>query len=195
MQLPGIFISFIDQLCLGDSSILLALSLSIRMVEQIKPRVPEELLFMEFLHTEYDEGKINSIDEFINALMQEMKNRKAFYKRPAGKLALPLMLVFIDDIFEVIMSPHKKTALTFIELLMVAGAGDMYFIMGSSGIYRNLLDQLINVTPSLKKKLSKSLQEQNIGQPLGAELVMNSDELIFFRERNEKVYGRLYPLI
>lgn len=103
------------------------------------------------------------------------------------------MLVFIDDIFEVIMLTRKRTALSFIELLISAANVYMYFIMGSSGIYRNLLEQLINVTPSLEKKLNKTLQAQTIAQPLGAEMVMNPDGLIFFREKMEKLHRRLYP--
>lgn len=193
MQLPAIFISIIDQLLLQPGPMMISMSLSRKMAEQIKPLVPAASLFIEYLHDDFADGKINSADQFIRALIQEMKFRKAFNKKPTEKLFIPPMLVFMDDIFEFIMPSNKKTALSFIELLLTAASVDMYLILGSSGIYRNLLVQLINVSPSIKKKLNKSMQAQSIGQSLGAELVMNPDGLLFYREKGEKVFERLFP--
>jgi hypothetical protein len=194
------FMAFVGQLIQDDASLHYALSLSNKIAVQVKPLIVPGQLFIEFMHEEVfglpganHDGRTNSIDAFINELMKELKSRKVFNKKSAPKLTMPPMLVFIDDIFEVIMSTKKKTALAFIELLIGAAAVDMFFLLGSSGIYRNLLEQLINVSPSLKKKLNSSIPEQNISQPLGAELVMNPDGLLFFRERGEKIHRRLYP--
>jgi len=194
-QLPTIFLQFINQAIHSNSPIQFSYALSSRLAQQVKPLVPNQTLFIEFIHADYAEGKINSINEFISLLIGEMKNRKALLKKSKTKPSIfPAMFVVIDNIFEVIMSPQKKTSLSFLELLITAGRLNMFFIMGSSGIYRNLLNQLINISPSLKQKLKTSLHPLGISQPLGAELVINPDDLIFFREKNEKEYMRLYPI-
>jgi len=192
-QLQNIFIQLIGNIVQNEIELHLSLSLSRRMTLLIKPLVPIESLFMEFNHNDFEDGKINSIDEFVSSLIIEKKNRATLIKKSKIPMAMfPAMIIFIDNIFEIIMAQQKKTALSFIELLLTGAPVKMYFIMGSSGIYRPLLDQLINVSPVLKKKLKKSFQEQLITQPLGAELVINPDGLLFFRERNEKIYTRLY---
>ena len=192
-QLQNIFIQLIGNIVQNEIELHLSLSLSRRMTLLIKPLVPIESLFMEFNHNDFEDGKINSIDEFVSSLIIEKKNRATLIKKSKIPMAMfPAIIIFIDNIFEIIMAQQKKTALSFIELLLTGAPVKMYFIMGSSGIYRPLLDQLINVSPVLKKKLKKSFQEQLITQPLGAELVINPDGLLFFRERNEKIYTRLY---
>lgn len=192
-QLQNIFIQLIGNIVQNEIELHLSLSLSRRMTLLIKPLVPIESLFMEFNHNDFEDGKINSIDEFVSSLIIEKKNRATLIKKSKIPMAMfPAIIIFIDNIFEIIMAQQKKTALSFIELLLTGAPVKMYFIMGSSGIYRPLLDQLINVSPVLKKKLKKSFQDQLITQPLGAELVINPDGLLFFRERNEKIYTRLY---
>lgn len=192
-QLQNIFIQLIGNIVQNEIELHLSLSLSRRMTLLIKPLVPIESLFMEFNHNDFEDGKINSINEFVSSLIIEKKNRATLIKKSKIPMAMfPAMIIFIDNIFEIIMAQQKKTALSFIELLLTGAPVKMYFIMGSSGIYRPLLDQLINVSPVLKKKLKKTFQEQLITQPLGAELVINPDGLLFFRERNEKIYTRLY---
>lgn len=194
IQLPGIFISLIQDLLNNEPAVQLALSVSSRLAEQVKPFVPAGSVFIDFLHNDFEDGKVNSIDEFITVLKQEMKYRKAFFKSQAdGSEMLPALLVFIDDIFEVLKSKHKKTTLAFIELLMNADSVKMYFILGSSGIYRSLLEQVINVNPALQKKLNRPFQQTQISQPLGAELVINPDGLFFFREKGQQIHARLYP--
>ena len=192
-QLQNIFIQLIGNIVQNEIELHLSLSLSRRMTLLIKPLVPIESLFMEFNHNDFEDGKINSINEFVSSLIIEKKNRATLIKKSKIPMAMfPAIIIFIDNIFEIIMAQQKKTALSFIELLLTGAPVKMYFIMGSSGIYRPLLDQLINVSPVLKKKLKKSFQDQLITQPLGAELVINPDGLLFFRERNEKIYTRLY---
>jgi hypothetical protein len=193
VQLPEMFRTFITNISLTASSMQFAFSLSNRMAKQIRPLASNKIL-LEFTHADYDPAIFNSIDEFIGALMLEFKHRKVLSKNSKKSITRQTgLLVFIEDIFEIIMSPHKKTSLSFIELLITGPTVNIYFIMGSAGIYRNLLNQLINVTPSLQEKLKKSVQAYSINQPLGAELVMNPDGLLFFREREEKIHRRLYP--
>ncbi len=193
-QLPGIFSALIQNISLIQPAAQLAVSLGSRLAEDLGSLVQEKTLLTVFTHSLYDPTKINSMEEFIMALMEEFKRRKILLKNskksPAG---YPGLVVFMDDIFEVIMSPHKKIVLAFIEMLITGAAVNTYFILGSAGIYRNILNQLINVNPALQQKLKRSVQAYSINHPLGAELVMNPDGLLFFREREEKIHRRLYP--
>jgi len=174
---------------------LISLSLSSRLAGKVKSLLPGEKLLFEFLHTQEEACAIKTIDEFIMALMEEMKKRKVVNKKfKTSPFKHRSMLVFIDDIMEIMMSSNKKTLLAFVEMLIMGAAFHMHFIMGASGIYRNLLHQIIHVNPPLQQKLKKAIQTHNSNQPLGAELVMNPDGLLFFREREEKVYRRLYPV-
>lgn len=195
VQLPDIFSSFITTILQANQPVQFSLSLSSRLATQVEPLVPQENLLIKFTHKDFEAGKINTIDEYIKVLMLELKTRKLLSNKLTASSArhLPL-LVFIDDIFEIIMSSQKKTSLSFIEMLITGAQQHIYFIMGSSGIYRNLLNQIIIVNPSLQKKLTKNIQPYSVNQPLGAELVMNPDGLLFFREREEKIHTRLYPI-
>ena len=92
-----------------------------------------------------------------------------------------------------IRSANKKTALEFIELLGFGGEHSIHIIAASSGIYKPLLNQLIRLNPALIAKLGKANQLADFDKPLAAELVMNPDGLIFFKERNEQVFTRLFP--
>lgn len=193
-QLPGIFISFIHQLLQTNTPLLFTMSLSSRLAAHVKPIIPDGSMFMEFMHKDYEDGMINSIDEFVTALKEEVKARKSRKKKSVtAPVMLPDIIVIIDDIFEVLKSHQKKTPVSFIELLMNAADVGMYFILGSSGIYRSLLEQVIHFNPVLQKKLNKPDQQVQISLPLGAEMVVNPDGLLFFREKGEKIHTRLFP--
>ena len=195
VQLPEIFSSLIKTISTSHPDLQFALSFGSRLTTLLQPLVRNETLLLQFTHVDYDPAKINTMEEFIGAIMLEFKRRNILVKNSKRTtVSYPSLVVFIDDIFGVIMSPKKKTSLSFIELLITGSIVNIYFILGSAGIYRNILNQLINVTPALQLKLKKSMQAYNINQPMGAELVMNPDGLLFYRERNEKIYRRLYPV-
>ena len=126
-----------------------ALSFGSRLATLLQSLVRNETLLLQFTHADYDSAKINTMEEFIGAIMLEFKRRNILVKNSKRSTAsYPSLVVFIDDIFEVIMSPQKKSSLSFIELLITGSIVNIYFILGSAGIYRNILNQLINVTPA-----------------------------------------------
>jgi hypothetical protein len=123
-----------------------------------------------------------------------MKRRKlVFRKSKVVADEMSTIVVFIDDIFEVFKSKKKRSAIGLLELLIEAAQFNMYFILGSAGIYRGLLDEVIKVNPSLQKKVHDDMLSTKISQLLGAELVINPDGLLFFREKGDKIHKRLYP--
>ena len=191
-QLPHTFITFINDL-LRMPSTTVALSLSSRLAAHILPLIPPQQTGIKYLHADFQPGKVNTIDEFIKQLVIELKTRKQFIKKTKGKAVLPPLVVLIDNLFEVIRSPDKKVALSFIRLLMRGETVHIFFIMGSPGIYKALLDTLIHIADGSNRKLKSIIIPKKPPQPLGAELVINPDGLLFYREKNEKIHIRLYP--
>lgn len=193
-QLTNILNSFIKQVLKNELRVFLSLSLGSISAKQINVKLPVDSLFMKFTHTGDEHAVIRNIDEFIINLTEEMKKRKDLLKKRSVLPAYTAMVVFIDDIFEVLRSPNRKTTSGFIKLLLQGASHGMYFIIGSSGIYLSLLQQLINASSVSKPTQTGVLSRQPTLQHLGAEMVMNPDGLIFFREGGESVYIRLYPV-
>ena len=175
-----------------DSTILLSVSCSSSLSKQLKTFTAVSNIYVEFNHGAAETSPIKNIDEFIKTLFAEMKNRTTVLKKKR-LVVLPLMVVLMDDIFEVLRSYNRKTTNAFIQLLRKSALVKIYFVMGSSGIYKNLLQQIINEIPvkllnPTTKDASKSLFI------LGAELVMNADGLIFLKEKAADVYTKYYSL-
>lgn len=142
-------------------------------------------------HSEID--TIRNIDAFIAELLNEIRMRKkrANSNKRIKVFEIPIIVV-IDNIFEVITSRHKKTALSFIQLLVDGSAYAMHMITFSSGIYQNLLNQLVAVSPVEEKKMLKHNLSVPITGPLAAQLIINPDGLIFFKARNTAEFLLLY---
>ena len=92
-QLQNIFIQLIGNIVHSEIELHLSLSVSNRIALLIKPLVPFETLFMEFSHNDFEEGKINTIDEFVSSLMIEKKNRATLIKKSRiPKAMFPAMI-------------------------------------------------------------------------------------------------------
>ena len=191
-HLPTFFKSFIQQLLDYDSTILLSVSFSSSLSKQLKTFTAASNICIEFNHSAEETSAIRNIDEFIQQLSAEMKNRITLLKKKRLNI-LPHMIVIMDDIFEVLRCHNRKTINDFIALLRKGTFAKMYFIIGSSGIYRNLLQQVINDIPSNAKNSKINVRKvETYG--LGAELVINFDGLIFYKETGEGSYRKFYPL-
>lgn len=191
-DLPTVCNSFLQQLSRYDANILISLSVSSSLSTQLKTFTKTLKLYIEFNHSGDENSAVRNTDEFILTLFEEMKNRTTMLKKKP-LLVLPLLVVFMDDIFEVLRSKNRKTTSAFILLLRIGASVKIFFIIGSVGIYRNLLEQIINELP-VKPTSIKSTDASKSFQVLGAELVMNFDGLIFFKEKGEFIYKTFYPL-
>ena len=192
-QLPEIFLSFLR--VMNQPELKLALSLNSSLSREAGRLVSGEHVIGQFNHGECKDGDINSIGAFIKFLKKEAGIRKPLLKRDRSMIqAMPSVVIFIDNIFEIFAAKNRLPAINFLELLIEASSLKMYFILGSPGIYRGLLDEVIKVSPSLQRKAGAILSTSKISQILGAELVVNPDGLLFFREKEEKVHRRFYPV-
>ena len=191
-QLIKIFKELIQEITSVRNPPKMALCVSQRISAKLLPFVSASFQ-IEFIHSDPPGNTITSIDYFIGAVLVELKTRKRrMGTLKKAKLSEPALIVFIDDIFEVVMA-NKKTALSFIELLVDGPDHSIHFITGSSGMYKNLLDQLITMSPAVKKKMAVSKQRRNINEPLAAQLIINSDWMVFFKDRFQNDFIRLYP--
>lgn len=191
-NLPTIFQLFLRQLSDDNKGIILALSFGSVVSKQLEAFTEQASIFIAYNHNGDEKSEVRNIDEFIQQLLVEMNDRKALLKKKR-LILFPSMVVLIDDIFEVLRSHNRKTINTFITLLRKGSFTKMYFVIGSSGIYRNLLQQIINdVTGNSKNSKTNVSKIETHG--LGAELVINFDGLIFYKETGEGSYRKFYPI-
>ena len=174
-----------------DFTILLSVAFSSSLSKQLKTFTATSNIYLEFNHSAEETSPIKNIDEFVRNLFAEMKNRTTLLKKKR-LILLPSIVVLMDDIFEVLRSHNLKTTNAFIQLLRKGSLVKIYFIIGSSGIYRNLLQQIINDVPGNAKTNNKNVAIKGT-HGLGAELVINFDGLIFYKETGEASYRKYYP--
>jgi hypothetical protein len=118
--------------------------------------------------------------------MKELKKRKQSLLK--GILETPHVVV-IEDVFNAIITKNKYPGLSFLELLKEGPSVGIHFIIGSIRTYRNLLRQLIEVY-----YIQKSIEMNDVEATslLGGELIINPEELFFYREKNEINYQRFF---
>ena len=139
----------------------------------------------------------NSKDAFILQLFTEMKSRVKQQKQ--GKQTakyLPTLVVMIDELFSLILSHKKQTGIYFLQLLIIGKQVGIYFIAASASSYRNLLLQLMNMHPEIEKQLAKKQLTKNstIVKPLGAELILTPDDLVFYKSITMPLHERYFKL-
>lgn len=128
-------------------------------------------------------GSITNKKELFNGI-----NRALERLRRLGRKINPIQLIIIDDIFLLAAKLDKRGMQQFKNLLNYGSAVGIHFIIGSVLPYRNLLKQLMVEQSSESRIKTSPINE------LGAEIIFNSDGLIFFREKNIVEYTILYPI-
>lgn len=137
-------------------------------------------------------------DGFMQSLSREMHKRKALRKRlgpEAFDATCPYLVVFLHDVFELVLSQKKAIGITFLQLLLLGKSLKLHTIAASCSTYRNLLRQFMQLNPIVKAKFRKTLGEKSlyIPQSLGAELILTSENFSFFRSAADHDYHRFYP--
>lgn len=130
-----------------------------------------------------------SKQEFMRSLIAILKYR---HKHKAdNKSAPPRIIVLIEDVFDLVIPDKKGLGNQFLQLLLEGPALGIHMIIGSIRTYRNLLTQLIHLdlNPKLRKQFGYHFQN---GEAIGAELILNTDDLVFFKSRHEHDYRRYF---
>lgn len=188
-QLLEIFYDLIAQTQIFTLECKFSFCLGSKISKKIKPLINPENTYSYFFHGDEEEGEINSAETFIEHLSQEIKRRKKILKGEKSKELLEILIVFIDDFFEIIISPKKKKAALFIQLLIESASLNVHFIIASSRIYKPLLAQLIRIS----NYPITAVQANTNHLSLGAELVINPDGMLFFKAISDNQYLSLYP--
>ncbi len=141
---------------------------------------------------------VNTRDGFMQSLSREMHKRKAMRKKLGAEAfdkTCPYLVVFLHDVFELVLSSKKMVGLTFLQLLLWGKSLKVHTVAASCSTYRNLLLQFMHLNPIVKAKFKKVLGEKSLYIPesLGSELILTSDNFPFFRASPDLDYQRLYP--
>lgn len=140
--------------------------------------LPESILFSNYVYDNPQKGSIQYRNKLFTKIFQLLKKRKS-QKKPSTNL----VLIYVDDIWQLVPKLDKKNGLLLKELLMDGAAYQIYFIIGSTLPYRNLLLQLMQPNFSKHSPMNE----------IGAEMIINPDDLLFFREKNQLNFDSYYP--
>lgn len=130
-----------------------------------------------------------SKQQFIRSLLTLLKYRQKNYMATGQPPAR--IIILIEDVFDLIIPDKKGVGNQFLQLLLQGPAYGMHMIIGSIRTYRNLLTQLIHLDlhPRLRKQFGDVF---NSNEPLGAELILNADDLVFYKSRQDFDYRRYF---
>lgn len=106
----------------------------------------------------------------------------------------PFIIAIIKDIFKIITSRNKKEGIKFIEMLLRGADTGISFIAASENSYRNILLQLIALHPKIEERIASIAGPDRIKikRPLGAEMIITFDNLVFFMDKDASAHERFY---
>jgi hypothetical protein len=135
-------------------------------------------------------GLINQIIDEIIRRQKIMKQKKITdFKRyntlnTWNDIKLDYLFLFIDDIWDIIVSKPKKLALNFMMILLYGQYVGVHVVFASTISYRNLLQQLVGIYPILTIELKK---KYGIPEPvkiseLGHELIFSPEDFVYYKK-------------
>jgi hypothetical protein len=152
--------------------------------------------FRVFMRDE-PEFDIISRNDLINQIIDEIINRQKIMRQKKindferynslntwNDIKLDYLFLFIDDIWDIIVSKPKKLALNFMMILLYGQYVGVHVVFASAISYRNLLQQLVGIYPILTIELKK---KYGIPEPvkisdLGQELFFTPDGLVYYKK-------------
>jgi hypothetical protein len=152
-------------------------------------------------------GNIPSRKKFFSRLIRIMNHRLRLFKEMGctsikdyneknKSKPLKSTIVFIDDTFGLLLPSKSNAGLAFVKLLLAGQATGIHCITASAFSYKNLITQLVNLNVKINQQVSGFIMENNLNTlpPLAAELVINPEDFIYFKEKGSYDYIRLYNL-
>jgi hypothetical protein len=114
---------------------------------------------------------------------KDLKKRLTHHIRFATKNSGSKTLLIIDDLFNLKLFTNKADTNFLLKLLEMGEQHFIYLLIGTSGIFRGLLKSLVSFSNAqLKHNISDSFSE----------LVINEEELVFFREKGTGTFMRYF---
>lgn len=144
---------------------------------------------------------------FFTQLMNLLNQRLALFKKQSisnisayneAFTTKPLqpMIVLIDDTFDLLLPSKANTGLLLLKLLLAGHTAGIHCISASTLSFKNLLRQLVNIDLKTNSALQKFVINNQLNNlpPLGADMIITTDDFVFIKERQEADYKRLYNL-
>ncbi len=154
--------------------------------------------FYHFLRDE-PEIEFETRNDIINHVLEEIIKRQKIMKRKGvtaftryvelntwNEIKLDYLYLFLDDVWDLIVSKPKKLALNFMMILLYGPNVGIHVVFASAISYRNLLQQLVNVYPILTIELKKKygIPEPKKISDLGHELIFTPEEFVYYNKGN-----------
>jgi len=143
-----------------------------------------------FVKGDPEKSTIKSRLHLLKKVQNEIKKRQG----GEDKGELPYHFLIVDDVWDLITAKPKSVGLSLMSILLDGEAVRVHTIMASGISYRNLLQQLLQINPSLTIEL-----ERRFGKPipkqmnvLGTELIFTPDDLIFLKETGDMEMRRFF---
>lgn len=100
----------------------------------------------------------------------------------------------VDDIWDLIISKPKSLGLSLMRVILYGPQVGIHTIFTSSLSYRNLLEQLIHINPTISMELQRKygVPEPSKINTLGSELIFSAENLIFYKQAGSSEMKKMY---
>jgi hypothetical protein len=161
-----------------------------------------------YLRDEPEEGNISSRKKLFKKVTDEIERRERILKSRKIKdfkryVSLNLwnddkltyQFLLIDDIWDIVTAKPKSLGIALIRILLYGPAVGIHTIIASAFSYRNLLQQLVNINPTItaELQLKYGIPEPKQLGTIGSELIYSPDGLIFIRPAGSFELTKFYP--
>ena len=145
------------------------------------------------------EAEFETRNDIINHLLEEIIKRQKIMKKKSitaftryvelntwNEIKLDYLYLFLDDVWDLIVSKPKKLALNFMMILLYGPNVGIHVVFASAISYRSLLQQLVNVYPILTIELKKKygIPEPKKISDLGHELIFTPEDFVYYNKGN-----------
>ncbi|MDO9156317.1 hypothetical protein [Sediminibacterium sp.] len=163
-----------------------------------------------FLTDEPESGTHTTRTKLLNAVLREMQLRQRIMKQKRitnfekyhalnlwNNVKLPYKLLLIDDIWNLVKAKPVSLSIQLFRIILNGPAVGIHTIIGSNISYRNLLQHLIELNPSIRKMLQEKygIPEPTQISSIAQELILTPDHLVFYKKSGLGDLEKYYPLI
>ncbi len=162
-----------------------------------------------FLTDEPESGTHTTRAKLLNAVLREMQFRQRIMKQKRisvfekyhalnlwNTVKLPYQFLIIDDIWNLVKAKPASLSIQLFRIILNGPAVGIHTIIGSNISYRNLLQHLIELNPTIRKMLQEKygIPEPTQISTIAQELILSPDNLVFYKKSSMADLEKLYPL-
>ena len=144
----------------------------------------------------------------LQAIMSEIKRRKLLLKKEkaneglGSKKTIPMTIstskrfVFIDDVWDIIVSKPKRNALNLMMIMIYGPEVGIITVFASIMSYMNLLQQLVYLHPEITVELQKKygIPEPRLISEFGHELIFSTEDFVYYKRGMAHGMERYYKM-